>query len=125
MQDPRLITQYTETLLEQLNYHNILQKADDLFNVVQKGQWTAEHTLQYEKLDKLVTEAMRHAEKSISKKYSTTYQWSPHLKSAISTLTYWKCEDIHRVNLPLYACGARQLPPYRLLGSLEEFWMDT
>jgi len=25
------------------------------------------------------------------------------------------------VNLPLYACGARQLPPYQLLGSLEEF----
>jgi hypothetical protein len=125
MQDPRLVTQYTETLLEQLIYHNILQKADDLYILVQQGQWTAGHTLQYEKLDKLVTEAMRHAEKSISKKYSTTYQWSPHLKSAISTLTYWKCEDIHRVNLPLYACGARQLPPYRLLGSLEEFWMDT
>jgi hypothetical protein len=35
------------------------------------------------------------------------------------------CEDIHRVNLPLYACGARQLPPYQLLGSLEEFWVDT
>jgi len=38
---------------------------------------------------------------------------------------YVRCEDIHRVNLPLYACGARQLPPYQLLGSLEEFWMDT
>jgi len=25
------------------------------------------------------------------------------------------CEDIHRVNLPLYACGAMQLPPYQLL----------
>jgi hypothetical protein len=35
------------------------------------------------------------------------------------------CEDIHRVNLLLYACGAMQLPPYQLLGSLEEFWMDT
>jgi hypothetical protein len=34
-------------------------------------------------------------------------------------------EDIHRVNLPLYACGARQLPPYQLLGYLKEFWEGT
>jgi hypothetical protein len=31
------------------------------------------------------------------------------------------CEDIHRVNLPWYAYGAKQLPPYQLLGSLEGF----
>jgi len=37
------------------------------------------------------------------------------------TFSTW-CEDIHRVNLLLYACGAMQLPPYQLLGSLEEFW---
>jgi hypothetical protein len=35
------------------------------------------------------------------------------------------CEDIHRVNLPLYACGARQLPPYQLLEYLEEFLEGT
>jgi len=31
------------------------------------------------------------------------------------------CEDIHRVNLPWYACGAKQLPPYHLLRFLEGF----
>jgi len=90
MQDPRLVTQYIDTLLEQLNYHKIPQKVDDLYNTAQKGKWTEEHTQQYEKLDRLITEAMKHAEKSISKKYSITYQWSPHLKSTIHTLTYWK-----------------------------------
>jgi len=33
---------------------------------------------------------MLKAEHSISKKVTTTYQWSPNLKAAINTLTYWK-----------------------------------
>jgi len=41
-----------------------------------------------------------------------------HAKAPLHWAT---CEDIHRVNLLLYACGAMKLPPYQLLGSLEEF----
>jgi hypothetical protein len=41
-------------------------------------------------LDALITEAMLKAERTISKKYTDTYQWSPALKAAITTLTYWK-----------------------------------
>jgi len=33
---------------------------------------------------------MLYAERSISKKISMTYTWSPKLKAAIQTLTYWK-----------------------------------
>jgi hypothetical protein len=33
-----------------------------------------------------------------------------------------KCEDIHRVNLPLHAVELRQLPPYQLLEYLEKIW---
>ncbi|MFN9980606.1 MAG: hypothetical protein ACK53Y_11850, partial [bacterium] len=58
--------------------------------VAENNQWTPAHTLQYEKLDKLFTEAMLKAERTVSKRYSTTYQWSPTLKAAIHTLTYWK-----------------------------------
>jgi len=34
----------------------------------------------------------------------------------------YKCEDIHRVNLPLHAVELRQLPPYQLLEYLEKIW---
>jgi hypothetical protein len=33
-----------------------------------------------------------------------------------------RCEDIHRVNLPLHAVEIRQLPPYQLLEYLEKIW---
>jgi hypothetical protein len=33
---------------------------------------------------------MLHAERSVSKKISLTYHWSPKLKVAIHILTYWK-----------------------------------
>lgn len=35
---------------------------------------------------------MIHAEKMVSKKCSTTYQWLPYLKAAIHTLLYWKIQ---------------------------------
>jgi len=88
--DPRLIDQYKATLMEQLNYHKVFGKAENLFKIAKEGLWQTVHTKQYESLDKLITESMLRAEKRISKKYSTTYQWSPTLKKAIHTLTYWK-----------------------------------
>jgi len=45
--------------------------------------------------------------------FSDTSWFSPN-----STSTD-QCEDIHRVNLPLYAVELRQLPPYQLLRSLQ------
>ncbi len=90
MQDPRLVTQYIDTLLEQVLYHKIPEKATKLLNAAEEGSWTPDQTLEFEKLDKLFTEAMTKAERSVSKKYSTTYQWSPSLKAAIHTLSYWK-----------------------------------
>ena len=90
MEDPRLVAQYTDTLLAQIRYHKLFNKAETLLKVAENNQWTPAHTLQYEKLDKLFTEAMLKAERTVSKRYSTTYQWSPTLKAAIHTLTYWK-----------------------------------
>jgi hypothetical protein len=74
-----------------------------------------------------------HFLKALKSKYSSrTHKFGIRVPTSVeealaidkeTNTTY--CEDIHRVNLPLYACGAMQLPPYQLLGSLEEFWMDT
>jgi hypothetical protein len=90
IQDPRLFTQCTDTLTAQIRYHKLFDKAKKLLKVAEDDQWTPSHTLEYEKLDRLFTEAMLKAERTISKKYSITNQWSPTLKAAIHTLTYWK-----------------------------------
>jgi hypothetical protein len=70
--------------------HNLLGKSENLFKVAEAGLWTSAETEGYEKLDRLLTEAMLKAERSISKKFSMMYQWSPRLKEAIHALTYWK-----------------------------------
>jgi hypothetical protein len=90
LQDPRLVDQYIATLVAQLNYHKVLEKSSALLKAADANTWTPEDAVEYEKLDKIITEAMIHAERSVSKKISLTYQWSPQLKAAIHTLTYWK-----------------------------------
>jgi len=87
LQDPRLVEQYTEELLAQLRYHKVLPKVEQLQKKAEQGIWTQTQTQECEKVDTLVTEAMLKAERAISKKNTDTYQWSPALKAAITTLT--------------------------------------
>ncbi len=44
----------------------------------------------YNKIDKLLMEAMLHAKKEVSRKYSNTYQWSPLLSQAVAAKRYWE-----------------------------------
>jgi len=90
LHDPRLVHQYTETLMTQINYHKISEKSEVLLKAADSGSWTDADTEMYEKLDKLLTKAMLKAERGISKKISKNYYWSPQLKAALNTLTYWK-----------------------------------
>jgi len=83
------VDQYIATLVKQLNYHKVINKSD-LLKAADDGTWTNEDTIRHERLDKIITEAMLHAERSVSKKISLTYHWSPKLKAAIHILTYWK-----------------------------------
>jgi len=88
--DPRLVTQYEEIVMRQVQYHKLNDKIPQLLQRAENSTWTAEDTQQYEAIDRLLTEAMLSAEQTISKKVSTTYAWSPKLKEAISALRYWK-----------------------------------
>ncbi len=90
LQDPRLIDQYTAELSLHLQYHKVIKTAEKLLQAAEAKIWTPEDALQYERLDKIITEGILKAERTISKKVTTTYHWSPTLKAAISTLTYWK-----------------------------------
>jgi hypothetical protein len=90
LDDPRIVEQYTDTLLKQLHYHKVFKKTTTLLEKANNNQWLAADTIQYERLDQIISEAMLSAEHSVSKKVSRTYQWSPKLKAAINSLTYWK-----------------------------------
>jgi len=68
----------------------VIKTAEKLLQAAEAKTWTPEDALQYDRLDKIITEGMLKAERTISKKVTTTYHWSPTLKAAISTLTYWK-----------------------------------
>jgi hypothetical protein len=58
--------------------------------VAQQGQWSSEHTKVYNCLDKTITEAMLHAEKECSKKYTKIYDWSSTLVQAVKSVNFWQ-----------------------------------
>jgi hypothetical protein len=79
-----------EVLLKQIEYHKIDKKAIKLQKVAEEGKWTQDHTNSYNRIDKLMTEAMLHAKKEVSRKYSDTYQWSPLISQAVAAKRYWE-----------------------------------
>jgi hypothetical protein len=72
LKDPRKVDACITFLHKQLQYHKVLEKLQDLDTIVTKGTWTDEDTTQYEKLDTIVTESMRHAEREVTRTVSST-----------------------------------------------------
>jgi hypothetical protein len=66
-----------------------MEKSKHLYGVASKGQWTNEHTLQYESLDSIITQSMLCAERSCGKRYSKRFEWSPELKQAVECVRFW------------------------------------
>jgi hypothetical protein len=89
-QDPRIVNKYIELLQKQINYHRLSDKASYIHNAAINGGWTQQMACEYEKIDKLLTEGMLHAERKVSKKCSHCFQWSPKLSKALKTLHYWQ-----------------------------------
>jgi hypothetical protein len=83
LQDPRVVQQYLSNVHDRLSNHNVFTRMEALQAVIQKDQWSAQSTLEYESLDQIITESMLAAEKDLSKRITTTYQWSPRLKQAV------------------------------------------
>ena len=90
LNDPHLIQQYQTLLHEQLQLHKVLEKVGKLHQHAVKHTWTEEHTEDYQKLDVIITEAMRHAENKTGRQYSTKYEWSPTLQRAVYAHRFWK-----------------------------------
>jgi hypothetical protein len=88
LHDPRKTTKYREILHEQLQYHKVFEKYQDLLQAAQQKLWSPEYTLQYNRLDAAIMEAMLHAERSCSKKYTKIYKWSPTMILAVEEVQF-------------------------------------
>ncbi len=60
--DPRRVNKYRAVLHHQLSYHNVFTKCNDLLEAANTGNWSADHLVQYERLDRIITESMLAAE---------------------------------------------------------------
>jgi hypothetical protein len=89
LQDPRVVNAYNTKLHELLSNHNVFSRLDALQKQVAQETWTTESQVEYEHLDKTITESMLTAERNISKRIITKYQWSPKIKQAVQSLRYW------------------------------------
>jgi hypothetical protein len=89
LHDPRRVEEYLSTLHKQLLLHNIPTKVANLHAKASTG-WEPSDYAEYEWLDTLITEAMLHAEKKTSKRYTKTYEWSPTLIKAVYAKRYWR-----------------------------------
>lgn len=88
--DPRIVKRYIEIITGHIRYHRLEEKTNELFKVAENASWTEENTHTYNQVDKLMTEAMLHAEREVSRKYSDTYHWSPLLSQAVQAKQYWE-----------------------------------
>jgi len=113
--DPRLTKAYEDLVNKQIQYHNIESRIQKL-QEVESIHWNESHTKEYESIDQLLTEAMCSAEKSIAKKVTTTYAWSPVLKQAVSNLRYWQ--------LSLKKAKGRAIPDSTLIRYQNEAELD-
>ncbi len=90
LQDPRKVTSYNTALIEQLEYHKIFDKVDDIYEKSDTGRWTRTYTDIYEKIDTIITESMRHTDDTLMHHCTGPFEWSIHLAQAFQTVRYWK-----------------------------------
>jgi hypothetical protein len=68
-----------------------------------------------ESLDGTITSSMLTAENNLSKRVTTTYHWSPQLKTTVQCLRYWHLRLKQARNLPV---SLNQLEHFRVAGAM-------
>jgi hypothetical protein len=61
-----------------------------MLSEIAPDQWDAQHQIQYERLDQLITESMLYAESCAAKKYTKKYEWSPTLVRSVFAERFWR-----------------------------------
>jgi hypothetical protein len=117
LQDPRIVKRYTQTLHELIANQNVLPRLEKLQETFNNQQWSTDSIAEYESLDIIISESMLSAERSLSKRITTTYQWSPLIKKAVQRLRYWHLRLWQVRNLPV---STNQLEHFQRDGELSE-----
>ena len=91
LHDPRIANKYLETLVTQLEYHKVFEKAEVLKDRSDSGVWVQEACVrEYIKIDNILTDSVRYADRMVAKRYSTCYEWSPELIRSVNAVRYWE-----------------------------------
>lgn len=117
LQDPRVVQKYRERLHQLLDQNNVFPRLDLLQDKIKSGNWTESCCLEYEALDETITTSMLTAEKDLSRRVTTTYQWSPKLKAAVHKLRYWHLRLRQVRHLPV---NLNQLDSFRHSGEISD-----
>jgi len=75
--------------LQQLDHRGISKKVSDLQRK-DPTQWREEDYVTYERLDKLITESMLYAERTVSSRFTKTWEWSPVMLAAVYAERFWR-----------------------------------
>ena len=87
---PRAMHSYIHAMKLQLERHNIEAKVIKLQQDSERGEWTDGSVEEWERLDCLLAEARRSAERKCKVKRSGQHPWSPALRASGQTWLYWK-----------------------------------
>ena len=88
LQDPRSVQKYTTTLQKHMRKHKIKEKVCALRNSVTVPM-SQDNIAQFEKLDKIRLEGIKHAEKKCRKLKLGKTPWSPELSKARKNIVLW------------------------------------
>ncbi len=84
--DPRKVDKYIDTLLQQLDYHKVFNKLDDMDSTLEANQWCPHSTQGYSTTDVVISDSMIHAERCITSRRTQTYDWSTQIANLYKLL---------------------------------------
>jgi hypothetical protein len=91
LQDPRVIACYIAELHKFFDQHKILEKCSELIHQSSlEGRWDSTQQEIYYNLDNKITEGMLHSERTLGKKFTGKFYWSPALKTAVQAYRFWR-----------------------------------
>lgn len=86
--DPRKVGTYINRLIEQADYHKVMEKIEANEDSLATNSWANENQILYEKMDKVISESM--AEKLITRTITGPYDWSIEFAQSIQAVRYWR-----------------------------------
>jgi len=89
-QDPRIVVKYTKALAQEIDNRGWALQVETLYTTAEMSRWSAQHSNQYNELDRELTQAKLRAEQHCRKLSASHIPWTPALTQAIQQIQYWK-----------------------------------